>query len=161
MVQWSEFASAAPRLAAVVHDLLHQYGPGLGYLATVRADGGPRVHPVSPVVHEGRLYCFIVRSPKRDDLERDGRYALHTFPSDRSEDDAYLAGRASRVVDPGLVARLGAAMRAAPSVDWWLFELTVEMAVAVHNGGTPAASREVWRAPPGVQSRPRAVDSVQ
>ena len=160
MAQWSEFALAAPQLAEVIHGLLLQYGPGLGYLATVRADGGPRVHPVSPVVHDGRLYCFIVRSPKRGDLERDGRYALHTFPSDRSEDDAYLAGRATRVVDPGLVARLAAAMRATPSIDWWLFELPVDVAVAVRNGGTPAAAREVWRAP-GVLSRPRAVDSVQ
>jgi hypothetical protein len=144
----------------VIHDLLHQYGPGLGYLATVRADGGPRVHPVSPVVHSGRLYCFIVASPKRDDLSRDGRYALHTFPSDRSEDEAYLAGRASRVVEPGLVARLAAAMRAEPTVDWWLFELAIDVAMAVRNGGTPTAVREVWRAP-GVRSRPRAVDSVQ
>lgn len=144
----------------MIHDLLHQYGPGLGYLATVRADGGPRVHPVSPVVHDGRLYCFIVASPKRDDLSRDGRYALHTFPSDRSEDEAYLAGRASRVVEPGLVARLGASMRAEPTVDWWLFELTVDVAVAVRNGGTRAAVRDVWRAP-GVRSRPPAVDSVQ
>jgi hypothetical protein len=160
MAQWSEFVSVSPHLAAVIHDLLHQYGPGLGYLATVRADGGPRVHPVSPVVCEGRLFCFIIASPKRDDLSRDGRYALHTFPSDRSEDDAYLAGRATRVTDPGLVARLGAEMRASSMVDWWLFELTVEVAVAVHNSGTPTAVREVWR-DPGVRSRPRAVDSVQ
>jgi hypothetical protein len=160
MARWSDFASSSPRLAAVVHDLLHQYGQGMAYLATVRADGGPRVHPVSPFVHDGRLYCFIVRSAKRDDLERDGRYALHTFPSDRSDDDAYLAGRATRVVEPGLVARLGAAMRAEPTVDWWLFELTVEIAVAVRNGGTPSAIRDAWR-DPGVRSRPTAVDSVQ
>jgi len=160
MARWSEFAHASPRLAAVIHDLLHQYGPGLGYLATVRADGGPRVHPVSPVVHEGSLYCFIVASPKRHDLERDGRYALHTFPSDRSEDEAYLAGRASRIVEPALVAHLATVMRAEPTVDWWLYELTVEVAVAVRNGGTRAAVRDVWR-DPGVRSRPQAVDSVQ
>ena len=50
MASWSEFAVAEPRLAAAIQALVTHYGPGLGYLATVRADGGPRVHPVSPVI---------------------------------------------------------------------------------------------------------------
>src|SRR5436190_17929180 len=45
MASWSEFAAAQPPLAAAIRALVHQYGPGLGYLATVRSDGGPRVHP--------------------------------------------------------------------------------------------------------------------
>jgi hypothetical protein len=100
MASWSEFAADEPRLAAAIRLLMQQYGPGLGYLATVRADGGPRVHPVSPVITEGGLYCFIVDSPKRRDLERDGRYALHSFPAERSDDEAYLTGHAIPVTDP-------------------------------------------------------------
>src|SRR6185295_7817427 len=38
MATWSEFAAAAPRMARDVKTLIHQYGPGFGYLATVRAD---------------------------------------------------------------------------------------------------------------------------
>src|SRR5690349_19533931 len=70
VASWSEFAVAEPRLALAIQELVHQYGPGLGYLATVRADGGPRVHPVSPVITDTGLYCFLLDSPKRRDLER-------------------------------------------------------------------------------------------
>ena len=72
MVPWVEFAAAEPALASAIRDLFHQYGPGLGYLATVRADGGPRVHPVSPVITDDGLYCFLVNSPKRRDHDRQG-----------------------------------------------------------------------------------------
>ena len=105
MASWSEFAADEPRLARAIHALLHQYGPGLGYLATVRADGGPRVHPVSPVITDEGLFCFVVDSPKRRDLERDGRYALHSFPPEDSDDEAYVAGRAEPVTDPRRIAR--------------------------------------------------------
>src|SRR5512139_1481051 len=118
MVSWSEFAADEPRLADGIRRLLQQYGPGFGYLATVRADGGPRVHPVSPVITDEGLFCFVIDSPKRRDLERDGRYALHSFPAEQSDDEAYLAGRARPVTDPAVVGRLARDLRAAPLVDW-------------------------------------------
>ena len=70
MATWSEFAAARPALASAIRGLVHQYGPGLGYLATVRPDGGPRVHPISPVIIDDGLYCFVMDSPKRRDLDR-------------------------------------------------------------------------------------------
>jgi hypothetical protein len=146
VARWSEFALAAPRLADAVRRLLHQYGPGLGYLATVRADGGPRVHPVSPVVFDGGLYCFVIASPKRSDLERDGRYALHSFPAESSEDEAYLTGRAIRVTERELVAQLAASSRAERGVDWRLYEFTIEVAMVVRRG-MPAVACEIWRDP--------------
>src|SRR5436190_108155 len=78
-VSWGAFKGSDPQLAVVIRGLLMQYGQGTGYLATVRRDGGPRVHPVSPLLTHDALYCFVVASRKRDDLLRDGRYALHTF----------------------------------------------------------------------------------
>jgi hypothetical protein len=54
-VSWAEFESASPELAETGRSYLYFYGPGLGYLATVRADGGPRVHPVCPCIVDGRL----------------------------------------------------------------------------------------------------------
>jgi hypothetical protein len=155
MVSWPEFAAEAPWLAEAIRSLVHQYGPGLGYLATVRADGGPRVHPVSPVVTEEGLFCFIVDSPKRRDLERDGRYALHAFPPEESDDEAFLAGRARVVTDPGKVAKLAGISRAEPRLDWRLFEFTVDVAMlARHSGSALGATRvpgvrpsyHVWRA---------------
>ncbi|MGH2405330.1 MAG: pyridoxamine 5'-phosphate oxidase family protein, partial [bacterium] len=51
----------------------------MAYLATLRGDGAPRVHPVTPIVGEGRLFLFMEpTSPKGHDLRRDGRYALHS-----------------------------------------------------------------------------------
>ncbi|MFD2764025.1 pyridoxamine 5'-phosphate oxidase family protein [Micromonospora eburnea] len=129
MASWSEFAADEPRLADEIRLLLQQYGPGFGYLATVRADGGPRVHPVSPVITDEGLYCFVIESPKRRDLERDGRYALHSFPPEDRDDEAYVAGRARPVTDPATVARVAAHGRAASQVDWWLFEFTVDVAM--------------------------------
>ncbi len=53
MASWSEMAEHAPEIAAVGQALLDKHG--LAYLATVRADGSPRVHPVCPFVIGGRL----------------------------------------------------------------------------------------------------------
>ena len=129
MATWSEFSDSAPVLAAAIRGLVHQYGPGLGYLATVRSDGGPRVHPVSPVITGDGLYCFVVNSPKRRDLERDGRYALHSFPPEDTNDEAYLAGFARPITDPDKVRRLASEVNAEPRVDWRLYEFTVEVAM--------------------------------
>jgi hypothetical protein len=158
MASWVEFAAAEPGLAAAVHALVYQYGPGLGYLSTVRADGGPRVHPVSPVIMDGGLFCFILDSPKRRDLERDGRYALHAFPPEACDDEAYLAGRAHPVTDPDRVLRVAQAQRAAPEVDWVLFELHVEVAMVIQRPDGRTVTRQVWR-----EGRvcAQAADSVQ
>ena len=134
MASWSDFAAADPTLAADIRALLQQYGPGMAYLATVRASGGPRLHPVSPVITDTGLYCFIVDSPKRADLERDGRYALHSYPPEESDDEAYLSGHAVRVRDPLVIARLSATLHASPFVDWRLFELLVETATLRRHG---------------------------
>lgn len=100
MVTWSELANARPDLAEGGRELLYQWDVGLAYLATTRKDGGPRVHPMCPVIAEGRLYGVIEpHGPKRYDLERDGRYALHSFPRPDNEDAFYLTGRARRVDD--------------------------------------------------------------
>jgi hypothetical protein len=154
MASWAEFATADPQLAASIHALVHQYGPGLGYLATIRADGGPRVHPVSPFITHHGLFCFVIDSPKRHDLERDGRYALHSFPPEDSDDEAYVSGLAQLVTDTDRVQRLAAEMRAEPLIDWRLFEFGVDVAMIVRNGplgggvGQRARLRhQIWRDP--------------
>ena len=157
MASWSQFAADEPRLAEAIRVLIQQYGPGLGYLATVRADGGPRVHPVSPVITNEGLFCFVVDSPKRRDLESDGRYALHSFPPEDSDDEAYVAGRARPVIDQDRVDRLAGSLRAAPQVDWRLFEFSVDVAMVTRHrppyATSPSTDRvarpvvELWRDP--------------
>ena len=96
MASWGEFASAAQALAAKATELLYQEGVGYGFLATVRwRDGGPRVHPVCPVAGPEQLWVFVVEmSPKYEDLLRDPRYALHSFPLPGGGEELYITGRA-------------------------------------------------------------------
>jgi len=102
-VRWETFEREAPELAAAGHTLLYQYGPGLGYLATLRSDGAPRLHPVCPVVAVGGLYVFVGnQSPKVHDLRRDGRYAFHTFSSADVDDEFSLTGTARVAEDDGV-----------------------------------------------------------
>ena len=101
MPSWDEFQRLRPDLAEAGRRLLYQFGVGLGFLATVRADGGPRVHPMCPLVTDHALVGFLHPSPKRRDLHRDGRYALHSFPTDDNEDAFVVSGRAVLVADPG------------------------------------------------------------
>lgn len=100
MLTWQEFTDARPDMAQTGYDLLYQFGIGLAFLATVRKDGGPRLHPVCPLIDHGHLLVFVVgTSPKRYDLMRDGRYALHTFPPTETDDEFYCSGIAYPVTD--------------------------------------------------------------
>jgi hypothetical protein len=87
---------------------MYQYGVGLAFLATVRTDGGPRVHPMCPLIDDTGLFAFLIPSPKRADLLRDGRYAMHSFPAEENEDAFYLTGTARPVDDRRLRAALEA-----------------------------------------------------
>ncbi len=141
---WGAFTCSDPALAASIRELLHQYGRGLAYLATVRKDGGPRVHPISPIIADGGLYCFVIASPKRDDLLRDGRFALHTFPAEHTDAEAHLTGRAREVVNVSIVDQLAHEHRAAAGVDWTLFELLIDSAM-IHRL-SPGDPPRIWRA---------------
>lgn len=103
MKRWSDFAAEKPDMEEAGRVLIYQFRVGLGYLATIRKDGGPRLHPVCPVIANGGLYVFIGNhSPKVHDLLRDGRFALHSFPTANVDDEFYVSGRAIRVDDAGV-----------------------------------------------------------
>jgi hypothetical protein len=144
-------------MAADGRALLYEVGVGLGFLATVRADGGPRVHPMCPVVSDEGLFAFIVPSPKLRDLHRDGRYALHSIPLAANEDAFYVSGDAVRVADPTTRARLSAQFvdeRSAigvpsPDPDHDLFELHLSTALLTRTTGHGDSRPQhlVWHAP--------------
>ena len=76
MTTWGAFAAAEPELASFVAKRLN-VAPA--YLATVRAGGAPRVHPVTPIFAADGLYLFMEpASPKGADLRERGWFALHT-----------------------------------------------------------------------------------
>src|SRR6478672_8207450 len=94
MASWGQFAAAEPDMAAVGRKLFWQYGLGLAFIATVAADGSPRLHPITIAQTDDDIYAFIVPGPKQRDLERDGRYVLHALQSDNSDDEFMVAGKA-------------------------------------------------------------------
>lgn len=101
MVTWKQFAAAELKLADVGRALLFQFDVGLAFLATVRGDGAPRLHPVCPVLSNDRLFVLVTpASPKRRDLLRDGRFALQSFPQPKAgSDEFYISGRSDLVDD--------------------------------------------------------------
>ena len=107
-VTWGAFRTARPDLEAKGREFLYEYGVGLAFLATVRQDGGPRVHPICPVLVDDRLYGLIVPGPKLNDLRRDPRYALHTetYPPPRQDDGFYMTGTAVEVRDAATQDRI-------------------------------------------------------
>jgi nitroimidazol reductase NimA-like FMN-containing flavoprotein (pyridoxamine 5'-phosphate oxidase superfamily) len=155
---WQTFTRTRPDLATAAEAMLYQHGVGLGLLATVRGDGGPRVHPICPMVQDGRLYAFIVPGPKLDDLRRDPRYALHseTFPPPDHDDGFYVTGRARELDDEGLRTKLTDQLLAERDLDeLWpgfeheiLFELEIErclLTVTRERDGLKAG-HTTWRA---------------
>jgi hypothetical protein len=116
-VPWSGLEAARPDLAEAGRGLLYQFGVGLAFLSTVRPDGGPRMHPICPLLADGSLLAHIVPSAKRSDLHRDRRYALHSFPGSQNEDAFYLTGHARPVPEPGVAAAAAAQFLAERSLD--------------------------------------------
>ena len=107
MATWKDFESKAPEMAEAGKKLLYQFGVGLAFLATVRKDGAPRLHPICPTVVDGNLYGLLLpSSPKCADLKRDGRFALHTFPAVENDDEFLVMGRASLVDDSTQTSRV-------------------------------------------------------
>lgn len=129
MARWSEFEEEAPELAARGRVLLYQFGVGLGFLATVRKDGGPRLHPFCPIQTEGSLYGLIGPSPKQADLLRDGRYAIHSFPCVDRDDEFYLTGTAVWHDDAALEEKVRAAYTGGSDHSERLFEFDLERAL--------------------------------
>ena len=106
MASWGELRASRPELAEGGRQLLYQVGVGLAFLGTVARDGRPRVNPICPLLTEDQVYGFLVPGPKRDDLVRDGRYTLHSFPCEDNEDAFSFGGRAAPVGDAATRERM-------------------------------------------------------
>jgi hypothetical protein len=129
MTRWSDFAAAAPQMAADGRALLERSGIGEGLLATVRGDGPPRIHPVHVRIVDGRLLTFVIAgSAKAGDLAADGRYALHAHQDPAVPHEFLVRGRATEA---------GGELRAAAAAEWsfevddgyTLYDLSIDHAV--------------------------------
>ena len=149
MATWAKFATAAPAIAELGLTQFEKFH--IAYLATVRKDGSPRVHPVSSIIADGRLFIATnPQSPKRHDLTRDGRFVLHMLPGE-NDAEFLIRGRARRVTDDDTRAAVtNAAGHTVHDVDW-IFEYDIQEAMMAYweNVGQPDTRpvREFWREP--------------
>src|SRR3954451_16011468 len=123
MTTWGSLAAAEPELAAFVAAPL---GLGPSYLATVRASGAPRVHPVTPIFTADGLYVFMEpTSPKGADLREREWFAMHNGVRDNAGTggEASVSGIGAFVDDSAVRATVVAASSYKPSDRYVLFEL--------------------------------------
>jgi hypothetical protein len=123
----------------------------IAYLATMRPDGSPRVHPVSPFIAKDHLFVYMEpTSPKGDDLRRDARYAMHSAVEDTSGGQGEFLIRGGAVEVTHTPERKEAFEQArtmgySPQERHVLFELRIAEALAtVYEGGRPKRTR--WKA---------------
>jgi Pyridoxamine 5'-phosphate oxidase len=84
MTAWKEVESAAPEFAGRVRALFEAHRHKT--IATVRADGAPRISGIEARFEDGELvFGSMPNSRKGDDLRRDPRFALHSATIDPVE----------------------------------------------------------------------------
>jgi Pyridoxamine 5'-phosphate oxidase len=104
------------------------------FLATLRADGAPRISGIEAAFGAGDLWLAgMTRSVKFGDLRRDPRMALHSG-SDEPDDfaaDAKISGRAVEVTDPDGRAGFAEATGSPAGGDYELFRIDVGQVVLI------------------------------
>jgi hypothetical protein len=141
---WKILEEQQPELAAFGAERLNGK---VAYLATIRKDGSPRVHPMTPIIGQGHLFVFMEpTSPKGHDLQRDGRYAIHCSVSDNSGESGEfnISGHAHLTDNAELRALAVSLSSYAPADRYILFEFDVESAAStIYPGGRSA--RQFWK----------------
>ena len=145
-MMWSDFAVAAPELAAIGQQRIE--ATGLVVIGTLRRDGSPRISPVEPLFSDGELMLGMMwQSRKALDLLRDPRLTVHSTTCDRdgSEGDFKLYGRAIDVDDPDMRWRYGDVLEAKidwrPSEPFHLFSMDIASAAFMRFGAERTAMR--------------------
>lgn len=144
-MSWKELKIASPRLADFGET---RFKTEVAYLGTIKTDGSPRVHPVTPIVADEYLFLFMEpTSPKGHDLRRDGRYALHCSVADSSGagGEFLVTGRARSIEDGDLRAIAEQHASYDPANRYILFELQIDTAFSTIYGedGDPVRAR--WK----------------
>jgi hypothetical protein len=144
-MSWKEFAGSSPELASLGYEKLNRK---IAYLATIKKDGSPRLHPVTPFIGNEMLFIFTEpSSPKIGDLQRDGRYAMHSSV-DRAGPltEVLISGKVLVISDPILRAEAEKLASSPVVIDsYYLFEFLVERVLVIeYNEGGKRKVRH-WR----------------
>jgi hypothetical protein len=143
-VTWKILEEQQPELAAFGCERLNGK---VAYLATIRKDGSPRVHPMTPIIGQGHFFVFMEpTSPKGHDLQRDGRFAIHCAVSDNSgaSGEFNITGHAHLIDDAELRA-LAVSLASYEVVERYiLFEFDIESAASTVYAEDRAV-RRLWK----------------
>ena len=130
MAAFSDVEAAEPAFAARVRTVFDAHGHKV--LATLRADGAPRVSGIEAAFAVGDLWLAgMPRSVKFADLRRDPRMALHSGSDepDRFTADAKVSGRAVEVPGGPQRAAFAEATGNPADGDYELFRIDLEQVV--------------------------------
>ena len=143
---WPVFAHHAPGLADFGRARLDA---NPSYLATVRPDVSPRVHPITAIVAPSvGLFVFMEPdSPKAHDLIARSSFALHNGVADNegTGGEFSLRGHARLTKDPSHRVEATNAASYEPADRYLLFHLTIAEARALTYGDIPAPFPRRWR----------------
>ncbi len=141
---WQKLEFQAPEIAEFGKEHLHNK---VAYLATIRKDGSPRVHPFTPIIGAGRFFVFMEPdSPKGHDLRRDNRFAVHCSVSDTSGESGefVITGRATLIEDADVRALAVRVTPYHPAERYILFEFDIESVIMTeYPDGKP--KRRKWK----------------
>jgi hypothetical protein len=152
-MRWAEMEERQPRLAALGRGRL--LDPGVLLVATIRADGTPRLSPVEPYVLDGDLMLSMMwNSLKARDLMRDPRVLVHSIITNRdgAEGEFKVRGTALPVEEAATHREYAVAVHAAlgwePEVGrFHLFRVDVEQVAAIRYDA-PTGDQHVTCWPP-------------
>ena len=147
MVTWQAFEAESGELASFGRERLDRR---VSFLATIRGDGGPRVHPVTPWIFDGHLYVRMFdTSPKVADLTHDPRDALHSMMDndDGVGGEVALRGEARLEPDQALIDAAFSAVSDFTDRPLVLFEFLVDEVMTTIYVGDETERRR-WRAAP-------------
>ncbi len=141
-IHWGQLEREDVKLAAFGQERLDGK---VAYLATIRRDGRPRAHPVTPVVGDGRMFIFLEpSSPRTRDLTENTDFCLHCAMSDSSgsSGEFQITGIAVMREDSDVRALAESVCNFRPSVRSILFELYITEALSTeYPGGQPKRRR--------------------
>ena len=154
-VTWADFEQAEPALARRVMARLQSHRHAI--LATLRADGSPRLSGMEAPIRSGHLWLAMTPgSSKAVDLARDPRFSLHSAldaeelpegdaridgtvePADAARQDEFVAGHRYPIDDPSIMVLFVAMIRSVVLVRVSEHSLLIE-------SWTPARGRKTQR----------------
>jgi hypothetical protein len=140
MASWNEVAAVAPELARAVQTAFDAHKHKA--LATLRADGSPRVTGIEATFSNGHLWLGMMSgSRKALDLQRDPRLALHSgmVDTELTGGDARISGHGVEITDEEIIRAWKEALGsgADPPGPFHLFRVDVAEVVLVRIGDPP------------------------